>query len=72
MIYMSSIKQQKKYIIILEDCNVMKIVYLKENENSYKCPYCGVEIIDHSKDKMETENTYCGSCLKEFHIEVIK
>ena len=50
----------------------MKTVYLMEEEFQYNCPYCGVEIIDYSKEKMETEDIYCGNCLNEYHIEVVE
>lgn len=48
----------------------MRTVYLMEDEFQYNCPYCGVEIIDYSKDKMETEDNYCGRCGQEYHIDV--
>ena len=48
----------------------LETVYVEKDEFQYKCPYCGTEIIDYSKNEMENGNDYCGICFKEYHIEV--
>jgi hypothetical protein len=46
----------------------METVYITKDEFEYRCPYCGVEIVDYSKDEMESGSEYCGNCLEEYYI----